>query len=513
MEDNKTIESQEGFQKAFHSSPADIVIGGGAAGAGKSYALLMDPMRYFHIPNFGAVIFRRTTPQITNEGSLWDTASELYPLIGGTGSNYKLRWDFPIDGSEHTARVRFQHLEYEKNKHDHQGGQYPYIGFDELQQFTKTQFLYLLSRNRTSIGMRPCIRATCNPDPDSWLAEFIDWWIDQQSGFPIPERSGVLRYFTTDGGNFVWGDTKKEVIEKAPHVFNALEFDGINKEDLVKSITFIPGSIFENKKFIQADPGYLGNLLGLPEEEQLRLLKGNWKYRQDGSSLFNFQRINDLFSNFLEDDDFKCITVDYARFGQDLTVIKSWVGFIVVRIEVMTKSSTVEAFDVIEKERERFKVPRSSVIVDDDGVGGGVVDQSGGEYISFHANASPVLNPLTKDKEEYKNLKTQCYYMLADKVNKAEVRIYTNNIIVDGEITNELRRGQNVYSIEKLIKDELRAIKRKNMDKEGKRQINTKEEQKIILGGRSPDFADTLMMRLAFSLSPVTITSDDVFFG
>jgi hypothetical protein len=496
-EQSQIIKPQEGYQESALSSSADILIGGGSAGAGKTFSLLLESVRHIATPGYNGVIFRRTTPQIKNPGGLWDTSRELYSVVGGDPKESINAWSFGDN------KIRFAHLEYDKDVLSYQGSAIPFIGFDELTHFSKYQFFYMLSRNRSTSGIKPYVRATCNPDPDSWVADFISWWIDQETGFPIPERSGVLRYFTQDQDNYVWGDSLQEIVDKLPHIFNLPEFKDRDPSTLIKSVTFIPGSIYDNKKFLSKDPSYLGNLLALSESEQYRLLKGNWKIRQDGSSLFDYQRINDLFSNFLEKNDEKYITCDYARFGQDLTIIISWIGLIAIRIEIMTKSSTVEAFDAIEKERDRLKIPRSNVVVDDDGVGGGVVDLSKGEYISFHANATPVKNPETEDKEDYKNYKTQCYYMLADKVNKAEMRIYVDNIIVDGESTTVLKKGQSVRSIETLIKEDLRSIKKKDMDKEGKRQINSKEEQKVVLGGRSPDFADTLMMRMAIKNSKV----------
>lgn len=84
--------------------------------------------------------------------------------------------------------MKMSHLEHENDKYNHQGAQYPLIMFDELTHFSKTQFLYLLSRNRSTCGVRPYVRATCNPDPDSWVADLVAPWIDQATGFPIREK-------------------------------------------------------------------------------------------------------------------------------------------------------------------------------------------------------------------------------------------------------------------------------------------------------------------------------------
>ena len=94
------------------------------------------------------------------------------------------------------------HLEHEKNKYDHQGAQYPFIGFDEVTHFSKTQFIYLMSRNRSDCGVKPYIRGTCNPDPDSRVADMIEWWIGED-GYILKERDGIVRYFTVDQDNFI----------------------------------------------------------------------------------------------------------------------------------------------------------------------------------------------------------------------------------------------------------------------------------------------------------------------
>ena len=162
-----------------------------------------------------------------------------------------------------------------------QGSQIPLIAFDELTHFTQWQFFYMLSRNRSTCGIRPYVRATTNPDAASWAAQLISWWIDQSTGFPIPERSGVLRYFTRLGDEMVWGDTPDEVVEKAARTGMA----GTARE-LVKSITFIPSTLDDNAILMRQDPSYRANLLALPRVERERLLGGNWKVKPTGGSFF-----------------------------------------------------------------------------------------------------------------------------------------------------------------------------------------------------------------------------------
>lgn len=260
-DESKIIGPQAGPQTAFLSSPADIAIYGGSAGGGKSFALLLDPLRFVANGGFGAVIFRRTSPQITNEGALWDESTRLYPFVGAEPRVGNLDWRFPSG-----ATVAFAHMQHEQTKLDWQGSQIPMIGFDELTHFSKGQFFYMMSRNRSMCGVRPYIRATCNPDADSWVAGLISWWIDPDSGFPIAARAGVLRYFVRINDALVWADSREELLARHP---------GVEP----KSLTFIPAKLSDNQALMRADPGYLASLMALPTVDRERLLNGNWKIR------------------------------------------------------------------------------------------------------------------------------------------------------------------------------------------------------------------------------------------
>jgi predicted phage terminase large subunit-like protein len=263
------IAPQPGPQKHFLASPADIAIYGGAAGGGKSWALLLEPLRHVRNKNFNAVIFRRNLTQVTNPGGLWDESARLYPQAGAKPQVQSRSWQFRSG-----ARVRFAHLEHESTVYAWQGAQIALLGFDELTHFSRHQFFYMLSRNRTIAGMRPYVRATCNPDADSWVAELIAWWIDPATGFPIPERAGRLRWFVRVADAFEWADTREALLERSP-------------ASQPKSMTFIPARLDDNPALTKADPGYRANLLALPTVERERLLNGNWKIRPAAGLLFS----------------------------------------------------------------------------------------------------------------------------------------------------------------------------------------------------------------------------------
>ncbi len=254
-------------QEIFLRSRADIAIFGGGAGGGKTFALLLEPLYHINNPDFGAVIFRRTMPEITKEKGLLDESMRLYPLLGAVFNKNDMRWTFPSG-----ARVSFAHLQYETDLASWRGAQIALIEFDQLETFTEQQFWYMLSRNRSTCGVKPYVRATCNPEP-GWLANLLDWWISGD-GYPIPERSGKLRWFVRVGEHIEWADDPASLITQYSDI-------------PPKSLTFIPASIYDNGILMDKDPGYLANLKGLPQVDRERLLLGNWKVKPSAGKVFN----------------------------------------------------------------------------------------------------------------------------------------------------------------------------------------------------------------------------------
>lgn len=259
------LKPQEGPQERFLATSADICIFGGSAGGGKSFALLLEPLRYMDVEGYKAVVFRQNYTQIMAAGCLWDESSKMYRLLPNAVATMspKAHWTF---GGK--AVINFDYLARDDDVYKWQGSQICFIGFDELTHFSEKQFFYMLSRNRSTCGVKPYVRATCNPDADSWVAKFIAWWIDPETGYPIKERSGVKRYFTRVDDTVIWGDTAEECAEKS----------GVDIS-LCKSVTFIASSIHDNKALLAADPSYLASLNALSLVERERLLNGNWKIK------------------------------------------------------------------------------------------------------------------------------------------------------------------------------------------------------------------------------------------
>lgn len=262
------------------------------------------------------------------------------------------------------------------------------------------------------------------------------------------------------------------------------------KGELKNTLQFIPALPMDNPHLSEGRKQSLNNLTGV---ERKRLLLGEWEYDSDPASLIEYDNIINTFNNnqILEYDSSKniigtkradgsiykdkCISVDVARLGDDKTVILIWIGLYIKEYKVLSKHTTDQTAAIVKTFQGIYNIPMNRVVVDADGVGGGVVDQLKG-CVSFNNNASPL------NKENYSNLKSQCYFKLADCINKNEI---TANI-TEEDITAK-------------ITEELEQVKRKDIDKDGKLSIIPKDQVKQVLG-RSPDYSDAMMLRMYFLL-------------
>jgi hypothetical protein len=213
-----------------------------------------------------------------------------------------------------------------------------------------------------------------------------------------------------------------------------------------------------------------------------RLMYGNWEYDDDPTCLIKYDAIVDLFSNPVEPSIDRYLIADIARYGQDNTVIGVWEGLYCKKIYKFAKQSLETTVQKLEELARIHQIPYSHILVDEDGVGGGVVDFMNG-IRGFVANSTAMENEHTGKADNFVNLKTQCYYKLADLCNLHQIRI-------DIDDTIDKR---------KLI-EELEQVKSRDLDKDGKLKIIGKDEVKERIG-RSPDFSDMLMMRMWFEVS------------
>jgi len=266
--DRKTFAAQAGKQEQFLSTSADIAVYGGSRGGGKTFALLLECLRNTKIEGFQALIFRRTYPQIKQPEGLWETSKKIYPYTGATGTEGNLVWKWP-----NGTKVTFSHMENPDDKYDWLGAGVPLICFDELVTFTQDQFFFLFGSLRSTCGVKPYIRCTTNPDSKSWVAKFIQYWWDPETGYPIEERSGKIRYFIRLKEDFAWADTREELLEQYP-------------DSNPMSFTFIPSKVYDNKILLGANPGYLASLKSMGTVDRERYLYGNWKISEGSGKMF-----------------------------------------------------------------------------------------------------------------------------------------------------------------------------------------------------------------------------------
>lgn len=300
-------------------------------------------------------------------------------------------------------------------------------------------------------------------------------------------------------------DEANQIEDKARNIIKSRIRYQLDENDLVPKILYtcnpaknwtyqefykpqLDGTISENKRFIASliddnpfiSKHYKQNLLTLDQVSKERLLFGNWEYSNDPSTLIDYDKILDAFSSSYLPTGPHYITCDVARFGNDSTVIGVWDGYR-VKLHQYKGKSVVEVADIIKSFQIENQVPSSQIVVDEDGVGGGVVDIL--RCKGFVNNSSPLENPITRQKENFDNLKSQCYYKLAEMINDSKLYINASGTMK-----------------EKII-EELEQVKQKSVDNDGKKGIIPKDKVKALIG-RSPDFSDALAMRMIFEYTP-----------
>lgn len=256
------------------------------------------------------------------------------------------------------------------------------------------------------------------------------------------------------------------------------------------------GTLESWKRFVQALPednkklqsGYLDNLNRvLSKSEKERLLKGNWEYDDDPATLCGYDSICNIFTNEHVPHGDRFITADIARLGKDTTTCRVWSGWRVIERVDRSKLRIPESADLIRQLANKHSIGMSNTIVDEGGVGGGVVDIL--SCVGFIANASPLptgeydTNTGEKIKDNFDMLKSQCGFKLAEKVN-------ANQVYERAE--SEVR--------EKVI-EQLEQLKQKSVNSDLKKGLMPKEDI-IAMIGYSPDDLDTMIMRAYFELSP-----------
>ena len=432
--DIKLTKKQSQTFKILNDETHTEILYGGAKGSGKSYLgcvwIISMCLTY---PGIRALIGRTVLTQLRVT-----TIKTLLKLLSDCGMKTEEHYTYNQQSNElkfyNGSEIIFRDLQYNPSdpNYDSLGGLEITIAFiDEVAQVSRNAYDVVRSLLRYKINeykLKPTLFMSCNPS-QSWLKQ----------EFYLPSINGTL-------------DNNKIFIQ-------ALPTDNPN----------LPES-------------YLNILRSLPPKQKKRLFDGDWNYDTETDSLFDFDTISEsIYKSVPNPNEKKYISVDVARFGSDNSVCVVWVGLVIVEILVYTKLSTTQLSSEIRDLIAKHGIHPSNIIVDSDGVGGGVADQIRG--VNFINNSKPL------HEQNYSNLKSQCYVKLSElfKEGKISINLLDPNIIDD-------------------LTQELLSVRLKDVDKDNKVSVHSKDEMKKILG-KSPDLSDAIMMRIYWEIKNHKTTS------
>ena len=431
--DIKLTKKQSVCWKFLTDDVTNIITYGGSAGGGKSYlGCLWISSLCLQYPGIRTLIGRTVLQQL--KVTTLNTLFEVLQLMGlKSGEHYSFNGQSNIITFSNKSEIILKDLAYQPSdpNYDSLGGiEVSAVFIDEAAQVSHLCFSILKSRIRYKLNqynLIPKVLLTCNPG-QNWIKK--DFYL--------------------------------------PFIQETLE---LNK-------AFVPALPMDNPHLPSS---YIEMLKGLPNAQRRRLLEGDWNYNEEDDSIFNFDHIsNSVFKFKPEPTDKKYMSVDVARFGTDRSVVMIWSGLVVLECLVYNKLSTVELSSEIRELIEKYGIHPTNIIVDSDGVGGGVADQIKGT--NFVNNSSPLHG------QNYSNLKSQCYVMLSELFKEGKISINIMNPSVIDDLTQELL-----------------AVKLKDIDKDNKVAVQSKDEMKKLLG-KSPDLSDALMMRVYYEIKNLKST-------
>ena len=279
---------QPGPQTMARESDADIVIMGGAAFGGKTWSLLTDPLDQIHVGGFRVAMFRRLTTALSMPGGLAEEADKIYPKVGGIPRDRGHRWFFPSG-----AKISMHHMQFLSDARAWElGAQLTRACFDQLEEFEAEMFWIIVGRMRTATRIKTKLFGTCNPVPaddpiGGWLNTLLQWWWDPDTGYAIPGRSGVKRWFYRALDQIYWYDSRRAAIEAHPDLYEETTKSGEKRYNEPMSLCFIAAGIDDNVIGEKLDPTYRGKLNALTEVKKERMKRGNWLARDESGSLIN----------------------------------------------------------------------------------------------------------------------------------------------------------------------------------------------------------------------------------
>ena len=465
----------------------------------KSFSSLMEVLKDIKNPDFHAVILRN------EKDDLQSLITDSYKLFSQFGTYNKsqndMTWNFDNGG---WLKFSYYAGAYQEFKTRFQGRQYAYICIDEGTQCPYKKFKYLLTNNRNASGIRNRFWITCNPDPESWVRKFIDWWVDED-GYIIPERNCVLRYCFMDGDtpdSIYWGDTREEVYEQCHGIIDSLWKEsyaelGYDKlEMFIKSVTFVRADVSENIKLVSTDPSYIANLAQQDEEQRMRDLDANWNYKAAGDDMVKMEDLEAVFDNAEQlDNGVHRASADIAFTGGDNFVMWHWVGFHCIDLRVMRLDSKT-LVSVVQATLREWGVEECNFTYDMQGIG---------QYFKgFFPDAVPFNNqaaPIATERKEadgikylYKDLKSQCAFLFYRYIKERKISIADE--LLERKYSG---KGFEKVPLRQILQKERKCLRRDEESSDrGFKLLPKKVAKKYV--GHSPDFFESWFYVMIFTL-------------
>lgn len=492
----------DGSQTEAFLCDSDIVIYVGNRGVGKTHLMLYRALPSIHKPYYRAIYFRKMVKDSQGAGGIADRSKDVFGQFGTYLESIQSQtWKF-----DSGARIVFGN--YSAAEKDFaeaiQGKEFYDAIIDEVTQISEDRFNAIFSNLRNTTGDRTQLLGTCNADPESWIARLIQWWVDPETGFHIPERNGVERYFYQWGNDITeshWGETREDVYELSKSHIDAMWNDNMaeygSKLDLIQSISVFEGDISENKHLMKSGGvKYYGKLLKGSNEMKGRYAKACWKKVDLGDSLVSDADMVRFFTNSEQRSGTKYASIDVAGSGSeaDKVVLWIWDGFHITDVYTTQGLKPNELLDWTQRHLSQAGVRNENFVYD--GVGVGWI------YEGFFDKAVKFMSqsaPSDDSKVEFDRKKLNVYKNAKAEVTGKFVERLKNNggtgecgISIDSTVLNKVVFGKTI----RQHLEEEKVIIRWREDREGIKQMPDKKEVMKLLG-HSGDFIMSLIYRFA----------------
>lgn len=475
-------------------SNVDFLVAGAAMGVGKSFAALLMAAEHLSDPNFRMVYLRRNISDVKAGGAGCDEAVKIYGSMASVKMSDSPRLTFPSG-----AFIDFTHMSDQtpdKVLERIRGWAYSLVYIDEGTGFEWSTVRLIFSRNRSAGAWSGKIRITCNPKKSHWLRKWLDYWIDPVTGYPIPERDGIVRYFYIKGENVedvVWGDTKLEVYKKCKYqidpILKKMNEGGHNYtyENLIKSGTFYSGKLSDNQELLKNNPNYMGSVAAMGERQAAANLLGCWNIDSDDTEIpIPYDVAESVFNNDPMINNDMWITADLADTGDDNTVILVWNGLHIIDHLILCTSTPRLNADKLLMMAEKHGISNSHIIYD------GIRAVYINDYIPEALPFISYRRGMGKYCRMYYNLKDECYARLVELIRRRMLSF-------DDSIAKKIYHHKNIsnpVTISVEFIEECSVVRFKDMATGRKTLLNKKEMNQMLGKGRSMDLLDPIAMRM-----------------